>query len=178
MAFAFVDLETTGLDENVHEAWEIAWAFDDEPVRSIFLAHDGRERTPQADEVNHYLERCPTWARQRPREYRFDSELELAHRFQQERPFIVASAPSAVDIPFLSKRWPDKPWQYRTIDISTYAMPILKHREPVGLWRLSHELHDMGHTVVFPDHTAAADVESLRSCWRALNQLVDFGGAA
>lgn len=177
---AFIDLETTGLDPEWHEAWEIAWAFDDEPVEAMFLPHSGRWRDPGADEVNHYLERCPKWAQtsiaatcesRADREQAYLREARLEDRFARERPYLVTSAPSAVDVPFLRKRWNQSPWHHRTIDISTYAMPMLGHRRPMGLWRVATDLRERGYPITLPDHTAAADVVSLRECYRVLEVL-------
>lgn len=167
----FLDLETTGLDPDLHEAWEIAWAFDLEPVQSSFLPHGGRVRDREADVVNHYLERCPAMVKGWLRGVKSEAESRLLDRVRMLQPTIVSASPSAVDVPFLRARWRETPWHHRVIDISTYAMPILGHAEPQGQWQIASELREAGFDVPLPDHSAGADVESLRACYYLLEAL-------
>jgi hypothetical protein len=75
---------------------------------------------------------------------------------------LVAANP-AFDASFLRARWHEAPWKYRLLDVETYAMPALGLDVPKGLAYIAEQLG-----VTAPDHSAAADVHTLRECWRAL----------
>lgn len=64
-----LDTETTGLDQNRHQPWEVAWcdvtpaALDDHPlaelpVHTMLLPHTMEDADPVALEVGRYAERC------------------------------------------------------------------------------------------------------------------------
>ena len=59
----YVDCETTGLDPDRHEIWEIAYAVGDGPIVSSFVSHQRitlDHETVAAMRINHYLVRCPS----------------------------------------------------------------------------------------------------------------------
>ena len=58
----FVDCESTGLDPDRHEIWEIGVALETGSVQSSFVSHQRitlDHETVAAMRINHYLDRCP-----------------------------------------------------------------------------------------------------------------------
>lgn len=153
MTLVYLDTETTGLDPQLHSIWEAAWAVDDGPIKSGLLEHHLKNADRKALEINHYDERAnPPWAD------------EGALRLALDGATLVGANP-AFDAGFLRARWGESPWRYRLFDIEAYAMPLLGYDTPKGLATIAADLG-----VVAPDHTAAADVHTLRECHRRLRQ--------
>ena len=50
----FVDVETTGLNEDVHQVFEVAWALDVGPVHSFTVPHTLDQADDMALEINRY----------------------------------------------------------------------------------------------------------------------------
>lgn len=159
MSLIFVDIETTGLERN-HSTWEIAYAIDDEPVRSSIVAHSLYGADSKALELNGYRDRigsAPDFAEQ----VRFENEFQKLVKGNT-----VAGANPAFDTKFLAKRWSTEPWHYRLLDIQAYAMGALGYETPKGLYTIATDLG-----VDAPDHTAAQDVETVRQCYRRLQSI-------
>lgn len=163
--FVYLDTETTGLDPNRHQVWEIAYAVDDEPIQSSFVAHDPVTADPQALRMNGYLERAG-YALDLFGSLIFETKLREA----LDGATLVAANP-AFDAAFLRARWGVTPWRYRMLDVEAYAMGALGWDEPRGLRDIAAELG-----IDAPDHTAAKDVAVLRECHRSLRKL--YGAAA
>jgi oligoribonuclease (3'-5' exoribonuclease) len=47
MTLVFLDTETTGLDPNRHEIWEVAYAVEDDPIVSGSVHHSLRNADPE-----------------------------------------------------------------------------------------------------------------------------------
>lgn len=156
----FLDLETTGLDPETHEVWEAAWAVDDGPIQTVQLPHSLATADPGALAVNRYWERVG-----QPNPHR-----DILLRGVLQDVTIVGANP-AFDAAFLRARWKSAPWHYRLLDVQAYAMPLLGHDRPQGLSTIADELRARGFDIPAPDHTAGRDVETLRSCFRALRDL-------
>jgi DNA polymerase III epsilon subunit-like protein len=156
MTFVYLDLETTGLDPQRHEAWEVAWAVDEGPVRSGILNHSLRNADPAALEIGHYHERHD------------GPPADEGTLLDDLHAATLVGANPAFDAGFLRARWGVTPWRYRLLDVEAYAMPLLKLSEPKGLAYVAEQLRDMGHDIYTPDHSARADVLTLRDCHRAL----------
>ena len=157
----FIDCESTGLNPDLHEVWEIAYAVDDGPILSSFVQHSPPRldsTTIPAFRINGYLDRYQHDADQVTlgnwRDFEGHLQIALSGRT------LVASNPS-FDTAFLRKRWGVEPWHHRKIDISTFALPV--YGEMLGLYKLAERLK-----IDPPDHTAAQDVATLRQCFRAL----------
>lgn len=173
MTLCFLDTETTGLDLNQHEVWEIGYAFDDEPVHSAVVPHTLANADPEALTVNGYVERGGEAGRRLTTVPEFEEEL-LARLFE-ERPTIVGANPE-FDKYRLARRWGivrPEPWHYRSIDLESYAMPFLDLGLPAGLFTIAERLRDYEAMIPEPDHTAAGDVLSLRACFRTLQRLYE-----
>lgn len=174
MPLKFLDTEFTHLDPRLAEVFEVAMADEVGPVESWLLPHSLATASPESLEINRYWERFPAGAARewdidagRPR---IDVKADLIVREKLEGVTIVGSNP-ACDRDVLFRRWGVAPWHYRSVDISTYAMGVLGHAEPHGQYAISQELRAMGYDIREPDHTAAADVESLRDCFLVLRTI-------
>jgi hypothetical protein len=176
----YLDTETTGLDPERHQIWEIAWAVGDGPIRQAFVPHTLENADRDALKIGRYLER---WE---------DPETDgMIAAFADMEGATLCAANAAFDEGFLRARWlKDRalmiaihgfpmagrvPWRYRLLDIEAYAMGALGWGEPRGLRDIAAALQDRGWDVPAPDHTAAADVACLRVCHQALRQLYGAG---
>jgi len=173
----FCDTETTGLDLNQHEVWEIAYAFDDEPVHSAIVPHTLAHADPVALEVGQYIQRGGEAGRRLDTMPAFESEL--IDRLWEERPMLVGANP-AFDAYRLMRRWRrepwawrGEPWHHRLFDIQAYAVPFLDSGIPLGMAAIAERLLDYEPNLPQPDHTAAGDVLSLRAAFRTLQRLYE-----
>lgn len=135
-ALCFVDLETTGLDPDVHEAWEIAiikrcgdgpdWEHHWQ-IRPTVL-HLERIADPKALEIGRYHQRMNIPNGAYYAQFGTDGNpvpmgrTELVQTVSQllKDAVIVGSNP-AFDATFLRYLLDDAPWHYRTLDIATLA---------------------------------------------------------
>lgn len=171
MSICWVDVETTGLDPARHEVWEIAWAVDDGPVQAAFVAHSMSKADPEALRIGGHDERCGTHPFGKVMFWNSGFEEELREALTGNT---LAGANPAFDAAFLRARWRQTPWRYRLLDVETYAMGAFGWDTPRGLRDVRQTLIDRGHDIPKPDHTAAADVECARACYRALRGI--YGG--
>jgi DNA polymerase III epsilon subunit-like protein len=156
----FLDTETTGLDPDRHEVWEVAWAVDEGPIMSAVVPHSLRTADPKALELNGY------WTRgfeQAPGVLSADVTL----REILTGATIVGSNP-AFDAAFLRARWGVAPWHHRLIAVESMAFAVFGYERPKGLAAVADDLRDRGYEIPQPDHTAAADVACLRAVYTAI----------
>ena len=161
MSLVFLDTETTGLDPERHEVWEIAYAVDDGPILYGVVHHSLRYADPTALRLNEYASRgvVATY-----------SDIEPLCRTALDGATIVGANP-AFDTAFLRSRWGIAPWHHRLWDIEAYAAGVLGLSLVPGLSGLALRLRADGHEIPEPDHTAAGDVATLRACFRALQTI-------
>lgn len=160
MSLVFLDTETTGLDPQIHDVWEIAYAVDGGPIRAGIVHHSLVGADPKALELNGYWSR-PDELFDRRTAFSFEQDVRAA----LEGNTLVAANP-AFDAKFLQARWGVAPWKYRLLDLEAYALPLLQldgHEAPVGLAKIAERLG-----VTAPDHSARADVLTLRECFYRL----------
>jgi DNA polymerase III alpha subunit (gram-positive type) len=162
MNYIFLDTETTGLLHSVHDVWEIAYAINNGPIHSSFVEHDIESADPKALEINGYKDRFKGLPQ-------FPQLFEMNLQEAGKNATLVAANP-AFDNGFLVARWGFRPWQYRMLDISTYAMPYFDWKIPEGLATVAKCLD-----ISAPDHTAAEDVNVLRQCFYKLAHAYEFG---
>ena len=164
MTLIYLDTETTGLDPERHEVWELAYAVNNGPILSGVVRHSLRYADSKALEVGGYDPRgvVATY-----------SDVEDLCRRALEGATIVGANP-AFDTSFLRARWGITPWAYRLLDIEAYAMPALYLDRPRGLAFIAQWLGARGYDIPEPDHTAAGDVATVRACHQALQ--VIYGG--
>lgn len=168
MTLVYLDLETTGLNPDVHEVWEVAYAVGDGPVVSGTVLHSLQSADPKALEVGRYHERCLD----QPRDITAALQLDAGLRLALVGATIVGANP-AFDAAFLRARWGVAPWHYRLLDIESYAMPLLGYAKPQGLHQIYTDLYSHGWLIAAPDHTAAGDVSATRDCHQALQSMAD-----
>ena len=164
MSLIFLDTETTGLNPDLHEVWEIAYAVEDGPILSSVVDHTPPTLSVDvvgALRINGYLNRyTPTNDDVILRQWQ-DFEGKLQNELSGRT--LVASNPS-FDTAFLRARWGCEPWHHRKIDISSFAKPLFG--EMLGLYKIAERFG-----VDAPDHTAAQDVATLRECFRQLEAI-------
>ena len=158
MTLVFLDTETTGLDPDRHEVWEIAFAVDDGPIVSGVVPHSLRNADPLALNLNGYYGRgvVPTY-----------SDIEGMARSALEGASIVGANP-AFDAAFLRARWGCTPWHHRLWDVEAFAAGVLGLDFVPGLAKTAEILRVQGYEIPEPDHTAAGDVATLRTIFRHL----------
>lgn len=161
----FLDTETTGLNPEIHEVWEIATAKNDGKVIDFFLSHTLRGADPKALELSGYYERMKYGDI-------LPVDQELAVRESMRDQTIVVANPT-FDRMMLRERWRLEPWHYRSIDIETMAMTAFGWSRPRGMKDIHAELVREGYNVPAPDHTAKGDVESLRAAYHAVRQIME-----
>ena len=161
----YLDTETTGLDPEKHDVWEIAWAVNDVPVEERILVHSLKAAEYKALEMNGYFYRH---AGALPRS---DGPwVDLDVRKILEGNTLVCANPT-FDRMFLRKRWGLEPYHYRSIDVESVALGVLQLDRPKGLKDIAEALRKLGYAISVPDHSAAKDVEVLRECFIALRGL-------
>ena len=155
----FLDLETTGLDPERHEPWEMAYAVDDGPILSAVVPHALYSPDPRALKLNGYLDR----AIDAPHDEAFEDLL----RVRIDGATLVGANP-AFDAAFLRARWGYAPWHHRLWDVEAYAAGVHNLDSVPGLASIAKVLREEGHVIPEPDHSAAGDVATLRACFHAL----------
>jgi DNA polymerase III epsilon subunit-like protein len=164
MTLIYLDTETTGLDPDRHEVWEISYAVGDAEIQQSFVEHTLENAEPIALEIGRYHERFPT-----------DFNLAEADKFESDlieklADVTVVGANPAFDAKMLSKRWGVEPWHYRLLDIESYAMPYFGWEKPKGMKAIYDALTEEGFVIPTPDHTAAGDVRALREVHKILQE--------
>lgn len=167
MSLIYLDTETTGLDPDRHEIWELAYAVDDGPIASGTIYHSLRHADPTALRLNGYHDRVTNLATPRAMQ-----TLEESAKGVLDGNTLVAANP-AFDASFLRARWGVAPWRYRMLDVEAYAMGALGFDIPKGLRDITGALRTRGFFIPEPDHSAAADVETLRACHLALASIYE-----
>lgn len=166
MSLVFLDTETTGLDPQRHEVWEIAYAVDDGPILSGIVTHSLRYADQKALDMNGYHQRG---LMSEP------SDIDALCRNALEGATVVGSNP-AFDTAFLRQRWGVAPWHHRLWDLSAYAAGVHGLNSLPGLASIAAVLTNLGHEVPTPDHSAAGDVATLRACFFALHSIREGAG--
>lgn len=161
----YLDTETTGLDPELHDIWEVAWAVNDEPIQSRILPHSLQTANPESLAMNGYWDRAnwgfePRWGE--------DYDVELKTILAGNT---IIGANPGFDTAFLRSRWGVTPWHYRMIDVESFAMAVMQWDRPRGLKDISTELIQLGYNVKEPDHSAAGDVFTLRDSYIALKDI-------
>lgn len=164
MTLLYLDTETTGLTLE-HDIWEIAFAFDDGQVESMFVPHNPVNADPAALELNGYWHR---WVP--PRNPHGDHHLRFLIGLLDDPVTVVGANPS-FDTYRLERRWGSAPWHYRLLDVEAYAMPYLRLDKPCSLNHVADALRSEGHPIPIPDHTAARDVETVRAVHLTLRDI-------
>jgi DNA polymerase III epsilon subunit-like protein len=163
----YTDTETTGLSLLRHQIVELAYAVDDEPVIAGTVPHTLAEAEPRALEVNQYYERKlndeGSWNR------------DLVDGFMQAvAGQLIVGANPAFDAYRLERRAGYSTWHHRLADVESAAWIMLGLDEPPGLRALRDMLAGLGFEIPEPDHTGERDVEVVRACVRALEEIAGY----
>lgn len=157
----FLDTETTGLDAELHDVWELAYSKNGGAIETYILPHSLKTADPKALAMNGYFQRYPLGARA-------DGPMGDIYLKEIFAGNTLVCANPTFDRMMLWKRWGLEPWHYRSIDVESMALVVFDWDRPHGLKDIAAELRDRKHDIPEPDHTAAKDVEVLRACYYAL----------
>lgn len=165
-----VDVETNGLNPQLHEAVEVAWWNLTNNESGVFVPkHNVSKVLAAADikalQVNRYVDRIAG----RPQDGSQNEQFRLWNQLDDAT--LMGSNPT-FDAAMLSKLFATgedstdvdvTPWHHRLWDLSAYAAGVLGLDELPGLAKVC-ELLD----VPVPDHSAMVDVRSTGLCFQAL----------
>jgi hypothetical protein len=172
----YLDCETTSLDKLRADVLEAAWAKEDGPVRTIDFPHTLHGADPEALRINRYFERnldvmCT------------DNMMQTGIPSHRQKTFTLFKLDLAgativaenygFDTAMLLRKLGYEPWHYRPIELSSIAMVVFGLDRPESLHKTAKRLRDWGYTIPMADHSARADVECLRACYKALRADLD-----
>lgn len=157
----FVDIETTGLDVDRHEIWDIALIVRDERDDTAFawqLAVDLTEADPAALRVNRFYEREAKVSDPQ------DVAIEVA--VHTAGAYLVGAVPSFDALfldRFLRRNGQCPAWHHRLICVESMALPVIGSPVPLGLGKVAERL---GLTVdPSVAHTALGDAMLARDVY-------------
>jgi DNA polymerase III epsilon subunit-like protein len=153
----WVDIETTGLDPQVHQIVEIAWGIDSEwwtliPPHNLWMAD------PKALEINRYHERMLDKAEHA-------DETAIAKFYQDLLGKTMAGANPAFDAKFLEVFLGAAPWKHRLLDVEAYVAGVFGWDEPRGLKATREHLESLGYSIAEPNHSAVEDMICAQECY-------------
>lgn len=161
-----LDTETTGLNPDLHEVFEIAWSVDFGPVQSVIVQHSLLHADPAALRINRYHERGLSPASADP--YSLNVEEDLRNVL---RGATLLGANPDFDRGMLRARWRGlAPWHHRALDVESQAALLFGWERPKGLMDVVLALRAEGYEIPEPDHTAAGDVATTIAVYRALRE--------
>jgi oligoribonuclease (3'-5' exoribonuclease) len=160
VTLVYLDCETTGLDPERHQVWEIAYAVDDGPIKSTFVDHTLEGADPEALVVGRYRERHRMHDMAAARNFEDSLIEELSDA-------TLVGANPAFDAAFLAKRWGRAPWHYRLLDVCAYTAGTMGLDYVPGLAECAEQLQ----VAATPDHTAFNDTATAREVYRAAQEL-------
>lgn len=165
---AVVDLETTGLSPDLHQAYEVCiWRSDHPEPITMNLPHTLANAENQALRVGGYFERYfSPWSAGEVEHQRIVARL--VHLLQG---VTLVGANPTFDAAFLARFIGTAVWHYRLIDVSAGAMWLLGWDRPKGLHDTAQALRELGFQIATPDHSAEADVRATRDVYDALRSL-------
>lgn len=176
--YVIVDVETTGLNYDIHRPFEISWLTVDmkrpidagESPMTFFNALSSKEirdADNKALEVNGYTremlnEHLPGLARStvRQREMFYD-DIHGA---------TLVGANVRFDARMLMSIMPhsEEPWHHRLFDIQSYYAGTRRYTDLVSLSDIVSELTSEGYSITVPDHSSRNDVRAVRDILAAL----------
>ena len=161
---AFVDTETTGLDDRIHQPYEAAiWREDEAEPVVLDLPHTLEYADMQALAIGRYFERgCAPFAADRDQQIQ-RRLIKLLHGATT----LVGTNPG-FDAGMLRRFTGTAVWHYRLINVSEGAMWLFRWDRPKGLADVVAALQAEGYEIPDPDHTAEGDVRATRAVYNAL----------
>jgi len=157
----FVDTETTGLDERLHQITEIAWCPLVGDSDRLILPHFTHNADQTALDISQHHARelwdTSNWA----------SKEDIYGLGKTLTGAVIGGANVGFDTRFLTNVFPDRPWHYRPLDVEQYAAGALGLEVAVTLSGTAAMLRSMGYAVHHSDHTAQSDVLCARDVYIA-----------
>lgn len=159
----FVDTETTGLNSETDQLVELSYARREGPIKTLYF---GVEEVPDfIDGFIKFTERGIAG-----RKSSADEIMEFLSLSEDQT--MVAANPH-FDRTFMTKVDLYK-FHYRTLDVETYAMSVLRLDEMPSMRDVFEILKEEGFTLPEPDHTSAGDVAALREAYNILHRLNEW----
>lgn len=159
----YVDTETTGLDPDKHQAYEVAWQIGEGPLVSARLGHTLKNADEFALSVGRYHERGFKPSK------RNETTLDYLRR-NLDGVTLVGSNP-AFDAAFLRKALGCAPWHHRLINVAEGGMWVFGWERPKGLADVTAACRERGYEIPEPDHTAEGDVRTTKAVYEALRAI-------
>lgn len=162
MTLAFVDTETTGLDPDVHEIWEVGLVVD-ETRHSWQLPVDLSRADPMALRINNYYERrLPIGQQTDPRGFASDFE-----RLTRDRHLVgcVVSFDEERLRKLLRANGHCPGWHYHLIDVECLVVGQLGISPP---WKSSELSEAIGVPLPTEAHTALGDALWAKAMYEAV----------
>lgn len=148
----YVDTETTGLDAGVDALWELSYAVEHQPVKTLYFGVT--EVPPFIDDLTKFYARGID---KKPRST--DEEFQKFLTISKDQTMV--SANPSHDKAFLLADGLFN-FHYRMLDIESYAMRALNIDWVPGMQDIYDILKDAGFDIPAPDHSAEGDVISMR----------------
>lgn len=172
--FVYLDGETTGLSPDLHDLFELAWAVDDGPIQEIQFLHTLRNADPAALLLNGYYNRgFERFCTDNRTAIEVTSVYTTHGLIRDLTGLTIVAENYGFDCAFLGRKLGFEPWHYRKVELSSVAMTVFGLEAPEGLSKTAGRLRDLGYEIPQNDHTAAADVATLRACHVALTDMRD-----
>lgn len=169
----FVDIETTGLDWDKHHAIEIAYQTQEMEKPEILIPwtyYGNRHRgyrniwhnaDPVAMEINKFFERYPDGVD-------FSGNNAIDRMIGTMTDSTLVGANVRFDARFIEKFIGKEVWHHRLFDIQAYAAGYWQQTTLMGWSDICDTVRDEGLTFTAPDHTAAADCQSVKDVYNWL----------
>lgn len=148
----YVDTETTGLDAGVDALWELSYAVEHQPVKTLYFGVT--EVSPFIDDLTKFYARG---IHNKPR----STNEEFLEFLSISKDQTMVSANPSHDKAFLLADGLFN-FHYRMVDIESYAMKALNLYWVPGMKDIYDLLKQKGFDIPAPDHSASGDVISMR----------------
>lgn len=163
----FIDTETTGLDDRIHQPYEVCWWRDDQPDPiTLQLPHTLEYADAKALEIGGYHDRgfTPYVRPEKTNSARF-------HLISALQGVTLVGANPSFDSGMLRSFIGTTVWRYRFVDVSDRAAALFGWDLPRSLLDTAQACHDAGYDIPIPDHTAEGDVRATRAVYDALRDI-------
>jgi DNA polymerase-3 subunit epsilon len=167
-ALVFLDTEFTNLDPRLGDLLEAAWAVNHEPIQATVFDHSLEHADPEALRINRYYERGLDRFAIAPGQTTYGITDPQRRLIRDLSGSTIVAENYGIDVAKLLGKLGFEPWHYRKIELSSVAMTVFDLDRPEGQAKTAARLRDLGYDIPEADHTAEADVECLRACYKAL----------
>lgn len=156
----FIDTETTGLDDRIHQPYELClWRDDWDAPRTYTLPHTLEHADLGALQIGGYYDR------RIPHRTPSRDVNEIAGHLYGVT--LVGANPS-FDAGMMRRYLGTAVWHYRPVCVSDRAAALFGWDRPRSLLDTAQAVRDAGYDIPTPNHTAEADVRATRAVYYAL----------